>query len=157
MTKEFKYKEIIEVDTFYSDLPTVQNFNQAKKQSTPSEHLDNYYNWMCLTVGTYNKYNDRFSDVQVNISDLSQSYEHRVIDEIAYFRASFTLTFCFEECLYEHPKWYRNHLYEDLLAPYKSYLKDKTVFTKPPGAMLNLSGGFNVSEPFVKHVNHQPI
>ena len=32
MTKEFKHKEIIEVDTFYNDHPTVQNFNQAKKQ-----------------------------------------------------------------------------------------------------------------------------
>jgi len=157
MSNEFNYKEIIEIDTFYGDELTHPKFYQAKKQSTLIEHLDNYYNWMCLTIGTYNTYPDRLSDVLVKISELSKPYEHKVIDEIVYLRATFTLTFCFEKCQYEHPKWYRNNFYEDISAAYKSYLKGKTVFTGPPGEILNLSNGFEVSYPFVKHVNSQPI
>jgi hypothetical protein len=157
MTKEFKYKEIIQVNMFHSDEPAAQNFNQAQKQSTPTEHLDNYYNWMCLMVGTYNKDNSRLADEHVTIADLSDPYEHKSSAETINFRASFILTFHFEELVYEHPKWYRNWFHEELNQIYKEYLKDECIYTEPPGAILNLSRGFNVSEPFVKHVNHQPI
>ena len=132
MIKEFKNKEII--------------------QSNSHENLDDYYNWMCDMIGHHNTSRD-YDDVTIKISDLSTSYEHIEHDE-KYLRASFTLCFQYEECSYEHPKWFRYYFYQALLEPHKGHLQDKTSFTKPPGKKFKLkSSELEFSKSFVKHIN----
>ena len=152
---EFKHKEIIEIDTFYLETPECESFNKLKKESTSVEHLDNYYNWMCLVVGQYNQLHS--SDVQVSISNLSDVYEHKVIDETFWYRASFTLAFSYKDCIYEHPKWYRNWFFDELNEIWKEHLQDECVYTTPPGEWLTLKSIGKAFSPFVHHINHQPI
>ena len=134
MIKEFKRKEII--------------------QSNTNKNLDDYYDWICEMISFHNTHRDYNEDVAINISDLSSSYEHTENDEV-HLRASFTLCFQYEECPYEHPKWFRHHFYEALLEPHKGHLKDKTIFTKPPGKKYKLeSSEIEFSDPFVKHIDY---
>ena len=152
---EFKHKEIIEVDTYCLETLKNERFNELKKQSTSQEHLDNYYNWLCITIGMYNQYHS--DDHQVNISDLSDVYEHKNVDEVYWFRSSFILTFSYEKCSYDHPKWYRNWFLDELSVIWGSGRKDDYNYTPPPGEWLDMcSEGYTgkAFSPFVHHVNH---
>ena len=158
MKEQFKYKEIIEVIYPDSDPDGISaDFNKALKQLSPQEHLDNYYNWMSITVGTFNKHSKKYlmDEAFVSISDLSNTYEH-VMNNKVFYRASFTITFDIEESMYEHPKWYRFHFYDLLLEPIESHVLE-TVFTRPPGEKLNLGDSlgddFEIGWEFVKHIN----
>ena len=152
---EFKHKEIIEVDSFYLETPENERFNELKKQSTYQEHLDNYYNWFCLMIGMYNQYHSH--DHQVYISDLSDVYEHKNIDEVFWFRSSFFLTFTYDVCAYENPKWYRNGFLDELNVIWRSDRVDEYDYIKPPGVWLELSSVGKAFSPFVHHVNHEHI
>ena len=118
---EFKSKEVIQGDS--------------------REHLNNYYNWMSITIGTYNKLTIQGDTLRV--SDLSEPYKHIHGDKNC-LRASFTLTFEFEDCVFEHPKWYRYWFYEGLYGQHSD-------FTDPPGYMVDL-GDMEVHMPYVQHI-----
>ena len=154
LREQFKYKEIIEVNNPLSNPDAASaDYNKALKMLSPQEHLDNFYNWMSITVSSFNRHREKYlmQEVFVSISDLSKTYEHEINNKV-FHRASFMITFDIEECMYEHPKWYRYHFYNFLLEPLKSHIEE-TVFTRPPGAKLNIGDGFEISQQFVEHIN----